>query len=119
MPHLDTHQPSNTKRERRVVTLCARIKLNSFHTDPEPAHTLVSLGQATRMTTCHGQGGAQPIMPTYPRLAGQSEGYIEYAIKTYKSQERKGAQAALMYPMVQNLTDQDIADLAAYFSTQQ
>lgn len=70
-------------------------------------------------SACHGQGGAQPIMPTYPRLAGQSEGYIEYAIKTYKSQERKGAQAALMYPMVQNLTDQDIADLAAYFSTQQ
>jgi len=54
----------------------------------------------------------------YPKLAGQHAQYLELAIKAYKSGERGGGQTAMMKPMVANLGDQDIADLAAYYASQ-
>jgi cytochrome c553 len=57
------------------------------------------------------------MIPTYPNLAGQKAAYLESSIKAYKTQERKGGQAALMYGMVAALSDDDIANLAAYFSS--
>lgn len=65
---------------------------------------------------CHGANG-KAMVPQYPHLAGQNPAYLELAIKAYKSQERKGGNAAVMYGMVANLSDQDIADLAAYFAS--
>ena len=38
------------------------------------------------------------------------------ALKAYKTQERKGYQAAIMYGMAAALSDQDIANLAAFYS---
>ncbi|MFB9884828.1 c-type cytochrome [Balneatrix alpica] len=75
--------------------------------------------KAAVCASCHGEGGKKPIMDSYPKLAGQNAAYLESAIKTYKSQERKGGQAAVMYSMVGALSDQDIADLAAYYASQQ
>lgn len=65
---------------------------------------------------CHGMDG-KAMVPTYPNLAGQNAAYLEGALKAYKSQERKGYQAALMYGMSAGLSDQDIADLAAYYAS--
>lgn len=64
---------------------------------------------------CHGANG-KAMVPTYPNLAGQNAAYLELAIKDYKNKTRTGPNAALMYGMVGNLSDQDIADLAAYFA---
>jgi cytochrome c553 len=64
--------------------------------------------------TCHGADGNTPIMPEYPRLAGQPHDYLEKALHDYKSGKRKNA---LMAPMAQNLSKQDMKDLAAYFSS--
>jgi cytochrome c553 len=66
---------------------------------------------------CHGPDGNSTV-PMYPRLAGQHVAYLESAMKAYKAGERTGGQTATMKPMVANLSDQDIADLAAYFSSQ-
>jgi cytochrome c553 len=65
---------------------------------------------------CHGANGIAMI-PTYPNLAGQNAGYIESALKAYKSGQRSGGQAALMAGMAAPLSDADIANLAAYFSS--
>ena len=63
---------------------------------------------------CHGPDGNSPN-PLWPKLAGQSPSYIKKQIADFKSGARKdpvmGAQAA-------PLTDEEIANLAAYFSTQ-
>ena len=64
---------------------------------------------------CHGANGIS-MVPQYPNLAGQKAPYIESAIKAYRSQERAGGNAVMMYGMVGGLSDQDIADLAAYYS---
>ena len=66
---------------------------------------------------CHGMNG-KAMVPNYPSLAGQNAVYTEGALKAYKTQERKGYQAAIMYGMAATLSDQDIADLAAYYASQ-
>ncbi len=64
---------------------------------------------------CHGSKGVAAI-PTYPNLAGQNAPYLEAAMKAYKAKQRTGGQANIMASMVATLTDQDIANLAAYYS---
>jgi len=65
--------------------------------------------------SCHGMNGIG-IAPMYPNLAGQKAAYLEIAIKAYRDGQRSGGSAAMMAPMVANLSDQDIADLAAYYA---
>ncbi|MEN1727823.1 MAG: cytochrome c, partial [Pseudomonadota bacterium] len=63
---------------------------------------------------CHGIAYQTNVYPTYsvPRVAGQSEGYIVSSLKAYRSGERKHA---TMQAQANTLSDQDIADIAAYF----
>ncbi|MGV8843324.1 MAG: c-type cytochrome [Pseudomonas sp.] len=72
-------------------------------------------GKIAVCATCHGQDGVA-IMPMYPNLHGQNAPYLEAALKAYREGQRTGGTAALMAPMAANLTDEDIADIAAYFS---
>ena len=65
---------------------------------------------------CHGEGGAKPILPEYPVLAGQQEDYLTAALNQYKSGKR---QNAIMKGLAAALTPQDIRDLAAYFAKEQ
>ncbi|WP_417516399.1 c-type cytochrome [Marinobacter sp.] len=66
---------------------------------------------------CHGADG-QSSAPIYPNLAGQSAGYLESALKAYRAGERQGGMSAVMTPQATKLTDEDIADLSAYYSAQ-
>ncbi len=63
---------------------------------------------------CHGMDGNSPLAMN-PILAGQYEDYLIHALEAYKSGERKNA---IMAGMAAPLSDEDIADLAAYFSRQ-
>lgn len=65
---------------------------------------------------CHGKDGNQAATPDTPVLAGQHAGYLEYALKQYRSGERKNAQ---MNGFASGLSDQDIADLAAWYASQE
>lgn len=75
-------------------------------------------GKAKAMvcTSCHGANGKATI-PAYPHLAGQNAGYLELSIKAYRDGARRGGQADIMKGMATSLTDEDIAHLAAYFSS--
>ena len=64
---------------------------------------------------CHGPGGNAPIDPTYPRLGGQYHDYIAHSLQLYRAGDRENA---LMSAQAKKLTDQQISDVAAYFSTQ-
>jgi cytochrome c553 len=73
-------------------------------------------GQAksTPCVACHGVNG-NSANPEWPSLAGQSAPYIVKQLKAFKAGER---QNPLMTPMAQPLSDDDIEDLAAYYSQQ-
>jgi cytochrome c553 len=64
---------------------------------------------------CHGADGNSPN-PIWPKLAGQHTSYILAQLKHFKAGTRKND---LMSPMAAPLNDQDMADLAAYFSSQE
>jgi len=67
--------------------------------------------KAGACVACHGPAGISPN-PDWPNLAGQQEGYLLLQLKAYRDGQR---QHPLMSPMVQGLSDQDLADLAAYY----
>ncbi len=64
---------------------------------------------------CHGIPGWRNAYPNYnvPRLGGQQPGYIVSSLQAYKSGTREHT---TMHAIAVNLSDQDMADLAAYFS---
>lgn len=72
--------------------------------------------KAATCVACHGANGISTV-PMYPNLAGQKEAYLVSSLKAYKSQERKGGNAAIMWGMAAALSDDDIANLAAYYAS--
>ncbi len=66
---------------------------------------------------CHGLVGYQASFPEVykvPKISGQNAEYIASALKAYKSGERKHP---TMRGIAASLTEQDMADVAAYYST--
>jgi cytochrome c553 len=66
---------------------------------------------------CHGADG-NSMAPTFPKIAGQGERYLIKQIKDIRDGNRTSGQVASMMPFVTGLSDEDIADLAAYFAAQ-
>ncbi len=62
---------------------------------------------------CHGQTGISPS-PLWPNLAGQKESYLINSLKAYREGKRYDS---LMSPISKTLTDEDISELAEYFSS--
>ena len=76
--------------------------------------------KAATCVACHGQDG-NSVNPTWPKIAGQGQRYFIAQLKAFKlgaDGPRKSANAALMYGMAAGLSEQDMADLAAYFAEQ-
>lgn len=74
-------------------------------------------GKIAVCVACHGEDGAASA-DIYPNLAGQSVSYLESSLKAYREGERLGGMSAVMTPQAANLSDEDIADIAAYYSQQ-
>ncbi len=68
---------------------------------------------ATICGACHGVNG-MAIAPSYPNLAGQNEAYLVSALKAYKGGERNNP---IMKPMADMLSDDDVANVAAYYAS--
>jgi cytochrome c553 len=73
-------------------------------------------GKATGQSCidCHGKDGNAPIDPSYPKLGGQYHDYLAHSLQMYRDGDREHA---LMSQQAKELTDQQIADLAAYFGS--
>lgn len=65
---------------------------------------------------CHGADGMATI-PGYPNLKGQNAQYIISSINAYKNKERNGGLTVVMQAQASLLSDDDIANLAAYYSS--
>ncbi|MFB0988264.1 MAG: c-type cytochrome [Gammaproteobacteria bacterium] len=65
--------------------------------------------------SCHGVDG-NSLMAMNPKLAGQSARYMVKQLQEFKSGARE---SAIMASMVLSLSDQDMEDIAAWYSSQQ
>jgi len=73
--------------------------------------------KAGACAACHGLDG-NPTDPQYPRLAGMPERYVAQQLALFKAGERTTGMAAVMMPMAQPLSAQDMRDIGAYFAQQ-
>jgi cytochrome c553 len=73
-------------------------------------------GQAKAATcvACHGASGNESLLPNVPKLGGQGERYLLKQLQDIKSDVRP---VPLMKGFVDPLTEQDLADLAAYYAS--
>jgi cytochrome c553 len=103
---------------RNFLSIAALLGLALAATAPaaEPVAGDAAAGatKAATCTACHGLNG-NSVNAEWPVLAGQNVTYLRQQITLFRASQRINP---LMLPMVQSLTDQDIADLAAFFSTQ-
>lgn len=67
---------------------------------------------------CHGAGG-NSVVPNWPKLAGQHEDYLVKQLKEFQQGESGPRHDPSMYGMVVGLSEQDIADIAAYYSQEE
>jgi cytochrome c553 len=68
--------------------------------------------KALMCQACHGLDGLSKV-PDAPNIAGQTEPYIVAQLQAYKSGARKNDAMSVVAP---SLSDNDVEDLAAYFS---
>lgn len=77
--------------------------------DPERGKEL-----SATCAACHGPDGNGTV-PEFPRIAGQYADYLVHSMKAYKTGERTNP---VMVGIVAGLSEQDMQDLAAFFSRQ-
>jgi cytochrome c553 len=104
-----TPKSENKTMKRFLVVLAAFAPLLA-HADANVAKP----AKVAVCAACHGENGVA-VMPMYPNLAGQYANYIEHALHAYKSGARKNA---IMNAQASTLSDEDIKQLAEWFSQQ-
>lgn len=72
----------------------------------------------TVCAACHAADGNSGIA-MYPRLAAQDAGYIHQQTLDIKDGKRTSGSSGVMKPMVMNLSEQDIRNVAAFYAKQQ
>ncbi|MCB1761596.1 MAG: cytochrome c [Gammaproteobacteria bacterium] len=72
---------------------------------------------AKTCVACHGADARSPIMPTYPRLAGQNAQYLVQQLSDIKSGVRDHGQTMLMRGIMANVSDDEIKAIADWLST--
>jgi cytochrome c553 len=71
--------------------------------------------RSMQCAACHGASG-HAVAPMTPNLAGQDEDYLVQQLKDFRSGAR---QSETMSVIAKSLSDTEIANLAAYFNSQQ
>lgn len=79
----------------------------------------IQAGQAKSAVcaACH-QPDGNSITPIWPNLAGQSERYLIEQLEEFRKGDKGHRMDPVMTPLVQNLSDEDIEDIAAFYASQ-
>jgi cytochrome c553 len=94
-----------------IVAIASFAAMGTVHAagDAEAGKT-----KSAMCAACHGPDG-NSAAPNFPKLAGQHADYTVKQLKEFKSGERKDA---TMNGMAAALSEQDMADIAAYYAAQ-
>jgi len=100
---------------KRMMSMCLVAATAAFIAPQTGTAADAAAGKekASLCMTCHGVNGISTT-PLVPNLAGQKEAYIVKALKDFREGKRD---SSIMRSMASNLSDGDIADLAAFFSS--
>ncbi|MEZ5590165.1 MAG: cytochrome c [Gammaproteobacteria bacterium] len=116
--HLTMHANAANLNDADMQNIGAFLSGFEVTDDTPPVHGDAAAGEKKAAeigcAACHGEGGKAP-QPTMPVLAGQFEDYLVKALQDYRAGTRK---QIIMQSQAQNLSDEDIANLAAYYASQ-
>ena len=99
-----------------MAAACAFASI-SFAADPAVGNPGAAKAKVSMCIGCHGIPGYRASFPevySVPMIAGQNAEYLQAALRAYAAGERTHP---TMDAVAKSLSDQDIADLAAYYST--
>lgn len=96
---------------RIAITLSSLLIAGIAFADGDPE---AGKSKASVCSACHGMDGNSQIAE-WPKIAGQHEGYLARQTRMVRDQQREVPQ---MYPIVMNLSDEDIADISAWYASQ-
>jgi len=77
-----------------------------------------ALYKAKACFSCHGADANTPIMPSYPKLAGQNAQYAFNQMKDIKSGKRNNGQTAAMKGIIAGVSDDEMKAIADWLATQ-
>ena len=101
--------------DERSVFPTTVIVTNEMLGKPDEASIGRGATLAQQCSMCHGARGTASAGTGAPHLAGQSPSFLYKQLRDYKSGHRLNE---IMTPMADNLSDQEMRDLAAYYSVQ-
>lgn len=102
------------RRSRAGPACLIGVALSLGGADPaRSADPLAGRDKARQCQTCHGLDGVGK-MPDVPNIAGESEFYLTKQLQDFRSGERRHEQMSII---ASSLSDQDLADLAAYYAS--
>ena len=98
----------------QLLAICAAVALGA--SDAQGGDTAAGAARyAESCVNCHGTAGKG--MASFPAIAGRDSDYIADRLMQYRAREMVGPNSALMMSWAEELSDEEIADLAAYIST--
>lgn len=98
----------------RTLMAIAAVAAVAATAPAQAANLAAGQAKATEVcAACHGADGNSQL-PDNPKLAGQHRDYLEKALRDYKSGARKNP---IMAGFASALSKDDIANLAAWFSS--
>jgi cytochrome c553 len=66
---------------------------------------------------CHGENAKTPLQPGYPKLAGQNADYAFNQMKDIKSGARQGGAAEAMKPILDDVSEAEMRQLADHLAS--
>jgi cytochrome c553 len=119
MYRFKTHSARNSKLVTRLIGLLT-MSASCFVVAPvmaaDPVKADASRAKVAMCIGCHGIPGYRASFPevySVPKIAGQNEKYIQASLQAYAKGDRSHP---TMNAISASLSDQDMADLAAYYS---
>jgi len=87
----------------------------------EPKGKVAELVAKGACASCHGANLNKPMVPGYPKIAGQYKDYVYVALKSYKveNQATWGRNNGVMAGIAKQFTLAELKEIAAYVSQQQ
>ena len=98
----------------RVMSICLTVVASTllFAAPVMAADAAAGKSKSATCVACHGPAGVS-VNPMWPNLAGQKDMYLAKQMKDFRDGKRNDP---VMAPMAKALSDDDIANLAAYYS---
>lgn len=108
---MDERWTAHGRALRAVIWMLALLPLSAW--SAQATDTAAGRAKAKVCQTCHGIDGVGK-MPIVPNIAGESEIYLVKQLKAFRSGERQDPQMSII---AKPLTDDEIANLAAWYAS--